>query len=120
MKFRTKILAGLLVLALAVSAGWQTAACELANAELRDDLHNMAFEPAARIGWVNFKTDDDFRDAVIRKAKEYDIYLQPKQITVRRSGTLNEAVIYLAADYQARIRVLGYSYTLHFTPSSEQ
>jgi hypothetical protein len=39
---------------------------------------------------------------------------------VRRSGTLKDPVVYLAADYQTRVRVLGYSFTLHFTPSSEQ
>jgi hypothetical protein len=107
-------------LALPFMAGWQSAAWTLANAELRDDLHNMAFEPAARIGWVNFKTDDDFRDAVIRKAKEYDIYLEAEQITVRRSGTLKEPVIYLAADYKVPVRLPGYSFHLHFTASSVQ
>ena len=120
MTIRTPIVAGLLVLALAVSAVWQTAACELANVELRDDLHDLSSQISAKIGLVEFNTDKDFRDAVIRKAERYDIYLQPEQITVRRSGTLKEPVIYLAADYQARVRVLGYSFTLHFTPSSEQ
>jgi len=88
MRIKTPIVAGLLVLALAVSAVWQTAACELANAELRDDLHDLSSQISARIGLVDFNTDKDFRDAVIRKAERYDIYLQPEQITVRRSGTL--------------------------------
>jgi hypothetical protein len=116
---RIRIVAGLLVLILTVIACWQTAACELANVELRDDLHDLASQVSARIGLVDFDTDNDFRDAVIRKAEQYDIYLRPEQITVRRSGTLKEPIIYLAADYKARVRVLGYSFTLHFTPSSE-
>jgi hypothetical protein len=119
-RIRTKIVAGLLALVLTVIAGWQTAACELANVELRDDLHNLASQAPARIGLVDFNTDNDFRSAVIRKAEQYDIYLQPEQITVRRSGTLKEPIIYLAADYKARVRLPGYSFTLHFTSSSAQ
>jgi hypothetical protein len=119
-RIRTKIVAGLLALVLTVTAGWQTAACELANAELRDDLHDLASQVSARIGLVDFDTDNDFRDAVIRKAEQYDIYLQPEQITVRRSGTLKEPIIYLAADYKVPVRLLAWSFTLHFTPSSAQ
>jgi hypothetical protein len=119
-RIRTKIVAGVFALVLTVTAGWQAAACELANAELRDDLHDLASQVSARIGLVDFDTDNDFRNAVMRKAERYDIYLQPEQITVRRSGTLKEPIIYLAADYKTRVRVLGYSFTLHFTPSSEQ
>ena len=119
-RIRTKIVAGVLALVLTVTAGWQAAACELANVELRDDLHDLASQVSARIGLVDFDTDNDFRNAVIRKAERYDIYLQPEQITVRRSGTLKEPIIYLAADYKVPVRLLGYSFTLHFTPSSEQ
>ena len=120
MRIRTIIVVGLLALVLTVVAVWQTAACELANVELRDDLHDLSSQISAKIGLVDFNTDKDFRDAVIRKAEHYDIYLQPEQITVRRSGTLKDQVIYLAVDYQACVRVLGHSFTLHFTPSSEQ
>jgi hypothetical protein len=119
-RIRTIIAVGLVALVLIVIAAWQTAASELANVELRDDLHDLSAQVSARIGLGDFNTDKDFRDAVIRKAERYDIYLQPEQITVRRSGTLKEPIIYLAADYQAHVRVLGYSFTLHFTPSSEQ
>lgn len=81
MRIRTIIVVGLLALVLTVIAVWQTAACELANVELRDDLHDLSAQVSARIGLVDFNTDKDFRDAVIRKAERYDIYLQPEQIT---------------------------------------
>jgi hypothetical protein len=119
-RIRTIIVVGLLALVLTVIAVWQTAACEFADVELRDDLHDLSAQVSARIGLVDFNTDKDFRDAVIRKAERYDIYLRPEQITVRRGGTLKDPVIYLAVDYQARVRILGYSFMLHFTPSSEQ
>jgi len=117
---RLTIIVGLVVLVLAAIVGWQTAARILANAELRDDLHNLASQTGARIGLLEFNTDDDFRHAVIGQANQYDIQLQPEQITVRRSGTPKEPIIYLGADYTARVRLLGYSFTLHFTPSSAQ
>jgi len=117
---RIKIVAGLVAILPPLIAGWQSAAWTLANAQLRDDLHDIALQPAARIGWVDFKTDNDFRYAIIRKAQQYDIRLQPEQITVRRSGTLKEPIIYLAAEYDTRVRLPGFSFTLHFTPSSEQ
>lgn len=114
------IIVGLAALVLVLIAGWQTAACTVANVELRDDLHDLASQAPARIGLVDFDTDNDFRHAVIRKAEQYDIHLQPEQITVRRSGTLKDPIIYLAADYRARVSVARYSFNLHFTPSSAQ
>jgi hypothetical protein len=117
---RIRIIVGLVVLVLPLTVGWQSVGWTLANAQLRDDLHNIASEPAARIGWVDYKTENDFRYAVIRKAEQYDIHLQPEQITVRRSGTLKEPIIYLAADYATRVRLPGYSFNMHFTPSSMQ
>jgi hypothetical protein len=117
---RIKIVAGLVAILPALIAGWHIAAWTLADVQLRDDLHDIASQPAARIGWVDFKTDNDFRYAVIRKAQQYDIHLQPEQITVRRSGTLKEPIIYLAAEYSTRVRLPGFSFTLHFTPSSAQ
>jgi hypothetical protein len=80
----------------------------------------LLHKPPHESGLVDFNTDNDFRSAVIRKAEQYDIYLQPEQITVRRSGALKEPIIYLAADCKARVRLPGYSFTLHFTPSSAQ
>jgi hypothetical protein len=117
---RIRIIVGLVVLVLPLTVGWQSVGWTLANAQLRDDLHNIASEPAARIGWVDYKPDNDFCYAVIRKAEQYDIHLQPGQITVRRSGTLKEPIIYLAADYATRVRLPGYSFNMHFTPSSMQ
>jgi hypothetical protein len=117
---RIRIVVGLVALVLALIAGWQSAAWALANVELRDDLHDLASQTGARIGLVEFNTDNDFRYAVIRKAAQYDIQLQPEQIIVRRSGTVKGPIIYLAADYKARVRLPGCSFALHFTPSSMQ
>jgi hypothetical protein len=67
-RIRTKIVAGVFALVLTVTAGWQAAACELANAELRDDLHDLASQVSARIGLVDFDTDNDFRNAILHRS----------------------------------------------------
>ena len=70
--------------------------------QLRDDLHNLASQTGARIGLLEFNTDDDFRHAVIGQAEQYDIHLQPEQIIVRRRAELAgvQARLEKAAKYQ--------------------
>jgi hypothetical protein len=115
---KVKLILGLAVLALAIIAGWQIASCELANLELHEDLHDLAAQAGVRIGLVSSSTDDELRDAVIRKAKSHEIQLEPEQVTVQRTGTVTAPVIYLVADYKVRVTLLGCSFTLHFNPSS--
>jgi hypothetical protein len=115
---KVKLILGLVVLAVAIIAGWQIASCELANVELRDDLRDLAGQTGAHIGLVPFKTDEDFRNVVIREAKKYGIQLEPGQVTVQRAGTPQVPIMYLAADYKVPVTLPGYSFTLHFHPSS--
>ena len=115
---KVKLILGLAVLGLAIIAGWQIASCELANLELHEDLRDLAAQTGAYIGVNPFNTDDDFRNAIIRAAKKYEIRLEPEQVTVGRTGTPPAQIIYLAADYKARVALPGCSFTLHFHPSS--
>jgi hypothetical protein len=115
---KAKLIAGLAVLALAVVAGWPIASCELANFELHEDMRDLAAQIGGRIGLTPWSTDEDLRSAVIRKAKEHEIQLEPGQVTVQRTGSHEAPTIYLAADYKVRVKLLGFSFTFHFTPSS--
>jgi hypothetical protein len=115
---KAKLILGLAVLALAVFVGWPIASCELANLELRGDMRDLAAQVGTRIGLTPQSSDEDFRSAVIRKAQEHEIQLEPEQVTVQRTGSDDAPVIYLAADYKVRIKLLGFSFTFHFTPSS--
>jgi hypothetical protein len=115
---KVKLIPGLAVLAFVVVAGWQIASCELANIELRGDMRDLAAQVGTRIGLTPQSTDEDFRRAVIRKAQEHEIQLEPEQVTVERSGTDEAPIIYLAADYKVRVKLPGFSFTFHFTPSS--
>ena len=115
---KVRIIVVCALLALLLSAGWQIAACELANYELQDELKDIASLNSARIGLATPSSDDDLRDAVMGKARGHDIALAPSQVTVRRSGTTEAPTIYLAVDYKARVVLPGYTLTLHFKPTS--
>ena len=115
---KIKIIVGLALFALFVSTGWQIAACELANMELKDDLKDAASLGGSRIGLAAQQSDNDLRSEVIRKAAAHDIVLDPEQITVRRSGSGETQTVFLAAKYQARIRMPGLRLLVHFTATS--
>jgi hypothetical protein len=116
---KVKLILGLAVLALAIITGWQIASCELANLAFREDIRDIASQGGARIGLLSFNTDEELRDAVIREAKQHEIQLEPGQVTVERTGTPPAQIIYLSVDYKACVTLLpGWSFTLHFRPSS--
>lgn len=114
------LIVGIAVLAWAVSAGWQIASCELANRQLEEDLRDLASRNAERIGLSTPTTDDDLRNSVLHDAKELDIALGPNQVTVQHTVQGESSVVHLAADYTARVRLLGFSFNFRFTPSSER
>ncbi len=114
------LIVGIAVLALAVSAAWQLASCELANRQLEEDLRDLASRNAERIGLSAPTTDDDLRNSVIHDAKELDIALDPNQVTVQHTVQGESSVVHLAADYTARVRLLGFSLNFRFTTSSDR
>jgi len=107
------------VLGFAALAGWRVGYSEVANLELQEDLHDMANQSSFRFGNVaSTRSDDDYREAVVRKASEYDITLKPSQVTVRRPDT--GTTLYLAADYSVPVNLPRYSFVLHFSPASDK
>jgi len=115
---KAKLILGLAVPVLAVLLGWSFASCELSYFELRADLRDIASQNAVQIGLVPESTDDEIRATVVRAAGKYEIQLGPEQVTLQHTGTAREPTLYLAADYDVHVKLPGYSFTLHFTPSS--
>ena len=101
-----------------VAGGWSFASCELSYFELRADLRDIASQNAVGIGLAPESTDDEIRATVVRAARKYEIPLEPEQVTLQHRGTAGEPALYLAADYDVHLKLPGYSFTLHFTPSS--
>jgi len=109
-----KALIGVLAIGLAIYGAWQIVPPELNNYSFQDDLRNVALTGGANPR----QTDQDLMDAIMKKAHEHDIALAPEQITVQRIGTPGAPAVYVAADYSVPVNFPGYTFDLHFTPSS--
>ena len=111
---------GVAVAYLFLATCWQVGACEVGYLELREDMKDLASQFGGRIGFAPPSSDEDFRQQVIHHAEKDGIELAPEQVTVQRSGSGAYASIYLAADYTKTIHLPGFSFTLHFTPTSKR
>jgi hypothetical protein len=109
-----KAIAGFLVVLLVVVCIFQIAPPLMANYSFQDDLRQVAMMDGAAYQ----KTDDDIRNDVMRKVKERDLPIEPKQVTVQRIGTPGLAAVYVAADYSVTVNLPGYSFDMHFNPTS--
>ena len=109
-----KAIVGFLVIVGVMYAGFQILPPELSNYSFQDDLRSVAM-----VGGANpHQTDQDLVDAVIKKAQEHQITLAPENVTVQRIGTPGAPAVYVAAEYSVPVSLPGYSFSLHFTPSS--
>lgn len=116
---KTKLIVGVAFLAGAVAASYPIASVEVANILLKDDIQDMASQFDVRTGYGSPKSNEDYRQAVVRKASEHGIDLEDSQVTVERSGAGRRSGLYIAADYTESFTFMGVDFDLHFTPSSE-
>ena len=108
---KLKLILAVALLALIVSTGWQVACCELANYELanyelQDDLKDIASQAGARIGMARPSSDEELQQAVVARARNHHIQIDPGQATVRHSGSEEAPVVLLAVNYSAKIDLL--------------
>jgi hypothetical protein len=109
-----KAIIGFLLIIGVIYCGFQIIPPEMTNYSFQDDLRNIAM-----LGGANpHQTDQELIDAIIKKAREHDITLAPEQVTVQRIGTPGAPAVFVAADYSVPVSLPGYSFSLHFTPSS--
>jgi len=109
-----KALIGFLAIIAVIYAGFQIIPPELSNYSFTDDLRNIAM-----MGGANPRqTDQDLIEAVIKKGQEHQLTLTAEQVSVQRIGTPGAPAVYVAVDYSVPVSLPGYSFTLHFTPSS--
>ena len=114
---RIRTLLVVAALTFGVLAGWKVGWYEVANLELQQDMHDIATETGFKFNVS--RSDDDLRNAVISKARGYDILLKESQVTVQHKNSGNASTVYLAADYRESVNLPGgYTFVLHFTPSS--
>lgn len=109
-----KAILGLLLVIGVIYCAFQIIPPELTNYSFQDDLRNIAM-----VGGANpHETDQEIVDSIMRKAQEHQIALTAEQITVQRIGTPGAPAVYVGADYSVPVNLPGYSFALHFTPSS--
>ncbi|MGA7217014.1 MAG: hypothetical protein WBX38_01790 [Candidatus Sulfotelmatobacter sp.] len=109
-----KLIVGFLVILFVVYACFQIAPPLMANYSFQDDLRTVALMDSA-----NFqKSDDEVRNDVMRRVKEHDLPIEPKQVIVQRINTPGMSAVFVAADYSVPVNLPGYSFDLHFTPDS--
>jgi hypothetical protein len=109
-----KAIVGVLVMIFVVYSAFQIGPPEMMNYSFQDDLRNIAM-----MGGANpHETDQELLDQVMKKAQERGIALVPEQVTVLRIGTPGAPAVYVGADYKVPVSLPGYSFELHFTPSS--
>lgn len=117
---KVKTLLVLAVLAFAVLGGWRVGAYAFNNMELQQDMLDLSSGANTYSNYSHPLTDDDIRAAVVRDALNHDIKLDPSRVTVRRMSDDPNAKVFLSADYTELVTLPGYSFTLHFTPTSEK
>jgi len=109
-----KAILGILVIVACIYCLFQIVPPELSNYSFQDDLKSVAM-----MGGSNpHTTDQELIDQVVKKALDHQITLPPEAVTVQRIGTPGAPAVYVAAEYSVPVTLPGYSFTLHFTPSS--
>lgn len=109
-----KALIGFLAIVGCIYAGFQIIPPELTNYSFTDDLRNIAM-----VGGSNpHESDQDLVDAVMKKAQEHEIPLTADHVHVQRIGTPGAPAVFVSTDYNVPVSLPGYSFSLHFTPSS--
>ena len=115
---RVKLITVMAVVGFSVLGGWRVALDEVANYQLQQDMQDLASQSRNYIRYSPPLSDEQFRAAVVRKAYEHDIALTTDEVTVVHTGSDGTPTTLLAADYSVPVHLPGYSFTLHFTPSS--
>ena len=109
-----KALCGILVMIVVVVVCFEVVPPLMTNYSFQDDLREVALMDSANLQ----KTEDDVRKDVLKKARERELPIEAKQITVQRINTPGVTSVYVAADYTVTVNLPLYSFDMHFTPSS--
>jgi len=109
-----KALIGFLAILMVVVCCFEVGPPMMANYSFQDDLRNVSLMDSG-----NFqKTEEDVRTDVMRKVKEQNLPIEPKQVTVQRINTPGMSALYIAADYSVTVNLPFYSFDMHFNPNS--
>ncbi len=109
-----KALMGIFVVVGVVVGLFQVAPPIMANFSFQDDLKTLALIDSNS----SQKSDEDIRGDVMKKVREHELPIDPKQVIVQHLNSPGIAAIYLAVDYTVPIKLPGYAFDMHFNPDS--
>ncbi len=105
---------GFLAIAAVIVGIFQVAPPMMSNYSFNDDLKTVSMMDSANLQ----KTDEEVRTDVMKKVRERDLPIEPKQITVQRINTPGLSALYIGADYTVTINLPGYPFDMHFNPNT--
>ncbi len=109
-----KAVLGLLIMAAVGYVGLKVIPPFFSNYEFEDYIKNEALQST-----YGTRSEDDIRDTVIKRARDYDISLTGKQVKVTRTGSNGGGSLFIEVDYTVPLDLPGYSTTLEFHPSTK-
>ena len=107
---KLKILIGILVIAGGIYYAWNMIPPYLHNYEFQDDLDDIA-----RLATYATRTDDELKQAVIKKASTHDIVLKDDQISLTR---LSNGVA-ITVHYRVHVDMMIHPTDLDFTANTK-
>jgi hypothetical protein len=94
-------------------AGFKVIPPFFSNYEFEDAIKTEALQST-----YTTRSEDDVRQAVIKRAKDFDISLTEKEVRVTRTGSSGNGSLSISVDYSIPVEMPGYSTTLDFHPST--
>jgi hypothetical protein len=107
---KLKALIGILVIVGGFYYGWNMIPPYFHNAQFQDDLDDIA-----RVATYNIRTDDELKQAVIKKAQARDILLKEDQISITRIAS----GIGISVKYRVHVDMIGHQADLDFTANTK-
>ncbi|HUQ50189.1 MAG TPA: hypothetical protein VM056_05690 [Terriglobales bacterium] len=109
-----KGLLGFAVVVVVLVSAWVILPPYFSNYQFKDDVIQEA-----RFANVSNppKSDEDIRNNLMKKVREYDMPIKPEQIQINRSGSN----IMISVPYTVVVKFpTGHTYTLKFNPATEK
>ncbi len=107
---KLKVLIFLLVVAAGIYYGWNMIPPYFRNYQFQDDLDDIA-----RMATYNIRTDDELKQAVIKKALARDIVLKEDQVTLTRFAN----GVAISVHYRVHVDMMVHPTDLDFTANSK-
>jgi len=109
-----KLIVGLGIIAAVMTVCFKLIPPFFSNYELEDAIKAEAVQST-----YTTRTEEDIRNATIKRARTYDIELTPKQVHVVRDGGIGTGTVSIEVEYSVPFALPGYSTEIDFHPSSK-